>query len=464
MPLALSLLGVAASAAALWVGTGLHPLWWLTWIAPLPVLACALRQSARAAALAMFAAWAIGGLNLWSFYQRVSVPMPVALLGIAIAAVVFATGGLLMRALVARGRPELAVLALPAVWGAVEGITARVSPHGTFGSLAYSQMDFLPVIQVAAVTGAIGVSFLVLLLPVALAVASSPITRSARVRIVASVGALLLVAIAFGRWRLESDAAVERVTVGLVAGDHPAQPVLVDDAVGRPLVGAYLASVTQLALAGAAIIVMPETAVVSDREGRALQPFADLTEARGVSIVVGTDVRGDAAEHNVAAAFVRGQPPTRYAKRHLLQPVESRYSPGRDVPVLDVKGVASGLAICKDLDFPAVGRDYASRHVALLLVPAWDFAVDGWLHSRMAVLRGVESGFSIARSARNGQLTLSDDRGRIVAEASSSSSPVATLLGTVPVQATPTLYARWGDWFLWVCAAIVLVAIAATVV
>jgi hypothetical protein len=49
-----------------------------------------------------------------------------------------------------------------------------------------------------------------------------------------------------------------------------------------------------------------------------------------------------------------------------------------------------GLAIYKDMDFPRLDRRYAQRDVSMLLVPAWDFAEHGWLHSRMAALRGVE--------------------------------------------------------------------------
>src|SRR5206468_8848188 len=73
-----------------------------------------------------------------------------------------------------------------------------------------------------------------------------------------------------------------------------------------------------------------------------------------------------------------------------------------------------GLQICKDMDFPELSREYALQGANLLLVPAWDFNLDRWLHARMAVLRAVENGFALARSARNGLLTLSDNRGRIV--------------------------------------------------
>ena len=50
-----------------------------------------------------------------------------------------------------------------------------------------------------------------------------------------------------------------------------------------------------------------------------------------------------------------------------------------------------------------------------MLVPAWDFTLDRFEHGHIAVMRAVEDGFSLARAARGGFLTVSDDRGRILA-------------------------------------------------
>src|SRR6185436_11090443 len=93
-------------------------------------------------------------------------------------------------------------------------------------------------------------------------------------------------------------------------------------------------------------------------------------------------------------------------------------------------------------------REYARSGVQLMLVPAWDFTVDDWLHSRMAVVRGVEGGFAIARSAKQGQMTISDNRGRILAQQQSSDSG-SSIVGSVSPAPEKTIYARWGDWFAW---------------
>ena len=71
-----------------------------------------------------------------------------------------------------------------------------------------------------------------------------------------------------------------------------------------------------------------------------------------------------------------------------------------------------------------------------------------WLHSRMAMLRGVENGYAIARSARNGVLTVSDAYGRVSYEA--PSGPQTAYNVTIPRTGPgPTLYARIGDAFGW---------------
>ena len=43
-----------------------------------------------------------------------------------------------------------------------------------------------------------------------------------------------------------------------------------------------------------------------------------------------------------------------------------------------------------------LGRDYGRAGAGLVLAPALDFTVDAWSQSRVQLMRGVESGFSVA--------------------------------------------------------------------
>src|SRR5690242_13012571 len=95
---------VALSAVGWWFGGGLHPWWWLAWLAPLPVLWLAPRVPARWAALAAFAAYALGGMDQWHYLHGViGLPLPFDLYAIAAPALVFALCTLLYRRLLRSG-------------------------------------------------------------------------------------------------------------------------------------------------------------------------------------------------------------------------------------------------------------------------------------------------------------------------------------------------------------------------
>ena len=155
------------------------------------------------------------------------------------------------------------------------------------------------------------------------------------------------------------------------------------------------------------------------------------------------------AKWNEARIYSPSSPVRVYEKHHMLPPFESPLKPGTTRTLWKEPSGIWGVTICKDMDFPAMGRDYANDGAGLLLVPAWDFVGDGWLHGRMAILRGVESGFSIARAPKQGILTATDNRGRVLAERITGLQPFVSLVANVPVQNDRTIYAQSGDWFAW---------------
>lgn len=446
-------LAVAASAAGWWFASHLDPLWWAAWLAPLPLLWIAPRMRARSTALAVLLAWIVGGGSQWHYlHDVIRLPLPVVLMAIVLPALLMLPVVLLFRALTRRGRTLAAMLSVPLAATGLGWLAAASSPHGTFGNIAYSQMDALPVIQIAAVTGLWGVGFVVWLLPSMLAALGAPAARGRAVAFAAGVGILAL-ALGYGVWRLHDDAPTQRVRVGLVSIDQaPGAEVDLDTPAGQRVLARYVDAFNQLAADGAQVVVAPESALLV--HSHAIPELAALATQRRVRLLIGVEDHGDPRlKHNAALVFLPGSAaPAAYYKRHLIPGFEDRYTPGTADLVLD--GVPPvGVAICKDLDFTATGRAQGLLGTQLLLVPAWDFDDDGWLHGRMAILRGVESGFAIARSARNGRLTLSDNRGRVLAEASTAGiGKIVTLLGDVPLQSIRTPYTRWGDAFGWLCA------------
>jgi len=451
-------LGFAAAVAAaifLWFGTGLQPLWPLTWLAPLPVLLFANRASWLGAAVVAGAAWSLGNLNTWHYLHGVvALPLPVLLSMIASAALVFVMAVLLYRTLLRRGHFWMAVMAVPATGVSFEYLSSSLSVHGTYGNLAYSQLAFLPFLQLASITGPWGMTFLLLMFPAALAAGLHLrfVAPKQALRIVgASLGITLLVVL-LGAVRLGLPAPGQPVKVGLIASDPPTSPDVADEGMAATkLFQTYADQAAKLAADGAQVIVLPEKlAVAVDPDTRDMdrmfQSLADTTHAR---IVVGLIHVSPPLKYNAARVYTPSAPVSTYNKHHMLPPFESNLEPGTALTLLPEPSGTWGVAICKDMDFTQLGREYGQAGAGLMLVPAWDFNLDRISHGHMAVMRGVESGFSIARAAKGGYLTVSDNRGRILAETTSDSAPFATLLANVPATHDSTVYMLLGDWFAW---------------
>ena len=154
-------------------------------------------------------------------------------------------------------------------------------------------------------------------------------------------------------------------------------------------------------------------------------------------------------KYNEARVYTPNAAVLSYDKHHLLPPFESNLTPGTSLTFCISHPTTWGVAICKDMDFTGLSRQYGKAGAGLMLVPAWDFNLDRAWHGHIAIMRGVEDGFSIVRAAKNGYLTVTDNRGRILAETRSDSASFATLLAEVPAVHDTTLYLLLGDWFAW---------------
>ena len=459
----LALVAAATSAALLYFGTGLHPIWWLVWLAPIPLLAVAPELHRGVDFLLASAAWFVGELNLWNYLTRaLELPIGVVLVALVIPAIVFGFGILFARTFLRHGSIFLAALAFPVYWVVYEYLTGISSPHGTFGNLAYSQMECLPLIQIASITGIWGISFAMFLFASTTATLLHGHGKPARRRALAiSVGTLICALFLFGEWRLRSSPPAQSVAVTLMAKDVPMSVYLGPEEKLLELLHDYADEVRRVTPAGTQLVVLPEKI---GRVGEDALPevdalFSSAATATHAAIDLGLVRRRRAAAFNSSRFYSPdGGLVANYDKHHLLPGVEPE-KPGNKRVVLDQPSGRWGLQICKDMDFPQLSREYARAGANLLLVPAWDFNLDRWLHARMAVLRAVENGFSLARAARNGLLTLSDNRGRIMAEVATEPGRFVSLSGNLNVTHEKTFYARTGDWFAWLCLIMLVVLI-----
>jgi apolipoprotein N-acyltransferase len=474
---------VVLTAGAYFVSSGLQRLWWPVWLAPLPVLLLAPRLRAwQAFAVALFARGIASAFGFWDYLRHVvQFPLWLVLVTILAPAALFALGVIFHRGLLRKGNPWLAVLAFPVTIVAAEYLFSL--SQGTFLNTGYTQLENLPILQLAAITGLWGISFSVNLLPAGLAVlVSAP--EKPRLRIAVALAAFYACVLSYGVTRLyTTPQASNSVLIGLVE-THAGQNIFPPDAqTTMALMREYASQVQPLADQGAQFVMFPEmSALIPDSALAKVDAFWQQT-ARDAHVQVLLDILHvtDHGTYNEARLYsATGEIETVYRKHHPVPTWEARTTPGTETSVLACPRVTKenhpsdpspapqpagkiGIEICRDMDYPELSRRYAHQQVGLMLVPAWDqgMDVDAASHGHLSVMRGVEDGFTMVRDAKVGLLTASDDRGRILAEQPTrSDGTLTTMLATVPVRHDSTLYQRWGDWFAWVDLAVLAAILA----
>ncbi|NOS91685.1 MAG: hypothetical protein HOP30_07170 [Cyclobacteriaceae bacterium] len=424
----------------------------LLWVAPLPILWISLQTSGRISFLCAWLAYFLGRLS-WIPFLLVLMPVVPIILVTLLPPFIFGLSILLNRWIVLKSQSPWSVLAFPAIVAAIEFLIFNNPVDGTAGSLAYTQSNYVTIIQLASVTGIWGIVFLASLFPAAIALLLYfRNQRKMQITLVCISGLVLISAFVFGIVRSTQPKDVNEVVVGITSASEDLYQVESSRATMRErIVQQYQQQIESLAKQGAQYVLFPEKiftlhevskdSLLTVLKGTALQ--AQTT------IIGGIAVRKKTSRINLVEFISPRGSIQEYQKRFHVKGFEGDFEQGNKVGFLKEVPFAGGMAICKDMDFPAWLREY--QQVDLLFVPAWDFVQDGWLHSRMAIMRGVENGYTIVRAGRQGRLTVSDYRGVVIAEANVENGEASSLLAKAPIYHIKTTYSKWGDWFGWLC-------------
>jgi predicted amidohydrolase len=173
---------------------------------------------------------------------------------------------------------------------------------------------------------------------------------------------------------------------------------------------------------GAQLVVLPELAssgyvfaeeaeagrTAEDADGGPLvTALAGLAAESGAHIVVGLNERSREHRHNSAVLLgPRGRLAT-YRKLHLFNDEKSWFSPGADLPVVDLPFGRVGMIVCFDLWFPEPARALALAGAELIAVPT------NWVASfkrRVYDDRGYCQGDYVAMAAQDGVVMACADR------------------------------------------------------
>jgi apolipoprotein N-acyltransferase len=118
-----------------------------------------------------------------------------------------------------------------------------------------------------------------------------------------------------------------------------------------------------------------------------------------------------------------------------------------------------GRAICFEADFPDVIRGAGRGGADLLIVPVNERRAIKDIHFQMHVFRAIENGVPLVRATASGLSAAVDPWGRVLSVSDFFAEGDRTMTAQVPVGRVPTLYARTGDLFAWLCVAGLIVGL-----
>jgi len=344
----------------------------------------------------------------------------------------------------------------------LEFLFIHTNPLGTWGATGFTQYGNLPLMQLASVTGMIGITFLMGWFASVANWAWENRTRVGQIRWgLAVYGSVLAVVYIFGSLRLnlaptsETDETVRVAGITAVSGlDYPSQEDFL--LALESIQDAYLSETVREAQAGAKVIVWHELAGFgpASEEARLIARAQEVARQSGIylTIPLGTFYPPE-VEKPMENKVLLIDPTGAIVLEHVkyggaIAEVGRLVGDGRLQTVDTPFGVLSGV-ICWDMDYPAVVQQAGQNGTGLMLVPSSDWLAIDPVHSQMAVFRAIENGMSVVRQPHTGLSIAVDPYGRVLSQTDFFGATDRTMVAQVPVRHVPTLYTAFGRWLEW---------------
>jgi apolipoprotein N-acyltransferase len=468
----------------------------LAWFSFVPLF-FALKNKSKIKAF-IFAYFA--GLIFWSglIYWLVHVTLLGTILLILYLALYFGIFGLVLS--MSYELRATSLFFIPSAWIILEYLRSHLLTGFPWALLGYSQYLNLPIIQIADITGAWGVSFLVMMVNVLLyrliccKVTMSPACPVGRQRHKSEILNLIVVfslwlsVFGYGLFRLRPGTAgpeAKSIKVAIVQGNI-SREIEWQANTKDFILKKYLALSRHAAKEAADLMIWPEAAVPGILKDGSVDfsELGRLIQETRIPLLTGAVTLRDNAYYNSAIlldtdAGLIG----RYDKLHLVPfgeyiPLKKilpfletivpigDISPGRDLTVFRAylsNGPGHGLAInfsvliCFEDLFPELSREFVKRGASFLV----NITNDAWYkktaasyqHAQAAVFRAVENRVFLVRSANTGISAFISPSGKITSPVEDQGEKIfidgyKTRELRIPKSSKETLYTLWGDWFV----------------
>ena len=148
-----------------------------------------------------------------------------------------------------------------------------------------------------------------------------------------------------------------------------------------------------------------------------------------------------------------------YLKNHLVPVVEEPTTEKGDgkTPVIEVDGVKYTYLICAD--YTSNKYAYNGREADIFINPSYDWEAFQYFTSYGVQARAIECGFSVLRNPVNGNIILYDVFGRPIHMQNAMNVQTGMIYLDIPKTGRQTIYGATGNWFPWICAIYSLLAI-----
>lgn len=417
--------------------------------------------------------------------RDIPIPGPARFLILAVVAATLTIPFALDRVVAFRLGTLAATLVFPLAFVTAEFLQSRFTPAATWGSIAYTQYGYLPLMQVAAFVGIWGITFLIAWFASTMDLAWTHRFDWDAVRTpVLTYGAVLGAVVLGGAVRLAM-APSERPTMRVAAVNRPVDLFIpgemtriTDNSVTAEERQRLAGKLAQLqdwfldqsrreARAGARLVAWPEQNLLiyaEDEPAFIARAERLASEERFyLAMAMGTVHRGEphSFENKLVLIDPSGHIIVSYLKTHPVPGWEASNMRRGDDP-LPLVATADGRiagAICFDADFPEFIRQAGRGAADLLIVPANEWKAIKTIHPQMAAFRAIENGVSLIRPAASGNATAVDPWGRLVGAADYFAPGDRTMVAQLPLGGIRTIYPRIGDLFAWLCVAGVVVCV-----
>jgi apolipoprotein N-acyltransferase len=360
--------------------------------------------------------------------------------------------------------PFIATFTFPLAVTTLEFLISSTNPIGNFGALGYSQYDLPILTQITAVSGMLGLTFLVSWFPAIVNWAWDNGFEWKRVRAgVIAFSAIMLLVLGYGVVRLATAPEID---------DQESVPVasftLVENHMGdlntllaeeglaayreetKAVHGQYLSMTEQAIADGAKIILWPELAIIGVEEDvqDVVAQGQILASEGGIYLGMPVFITFPDSERPSENKLFVADPDGRIVIEHIKYGgniLEGTLKGNGEIDTVQTPyGGLAGI-ICWDTNFPNIVRQVGQQHAAILLSPAKEWEGINPMHAEMAVFRAIENGVSLIRQSDEGMSIVVDGYGRTLGTGEGLANSGNYFLVEVPTSGPTTLYPLIGN-------------------